>query len=234
MEGIILAGGLGTRLRGVIGDLPKCMAPVAGKPFLHYLLSYLAEQKISRVTLSLGHAHEAVLQWLEQQQYPFQINSVIEREPLGTGGGILLAMQACTADDVFVFNGDTMFAIELSAMSDMHTHQKGETTVALKAMTNFDRYGTVQTNEKGIIASFEEKTPKAAGDINGGIYLINRNAFLDRALPQKFSFEKEYLERYVLEQKFCAYRSEGYFLDIGVPHDYQQAQEDFPALFSRA
>lgn len=231
MECIVLAGGLGTRLRSVIGAVPKCMAPVTGKPFLHYLFNYLASQKITHVTLSLGHAHEVVLEWLNDHEYPFAIDWVIEREALGTGGGIQLAMEKCKADDVFVFNGDTMFTADLTAMQIVHSLAGAETTLALKAMKNFDRYGTVQINQSQVITSFEEKTPKATGDINGGIYLISRNAFLKRELPEKFSFEKDYLERFVSEQKFHAYLSEGYFLDIGVPDDYQQAQQDFPSLF---
>src|SRR5687768_5011676 len=95
-EAIILAGGLGTRLRGVIGEIPKCMAPVAGKPFLHYILQYLTGQDISRVVLSLGYKSEVVIRWIKQEKRPLDIDWVIEKTPLGTGGGIRLAMEQCS------------------------------------------------------------------------------------------------------------------------------------------
>src|SRR6476469_9754255 len=117
MEAIILAGGLGTRLRGVIGeDTPKCMAPVAGKPFLFYLLQYAVQQGISRIVLSLGHRSEAVINWLATQDFPLVIDSAIEPEPMGTGGGIQLALRECRSDYVIVLNGDTMFQVQLPAL----------------------------------------------------------------------------------------------------------------------
>ena len=230
-EAIILAGGLGTRLRGVIGDTPKCMASVAGKPFLHYLFRYLTTQNISRIVLSLGYKSEAVIEWSAKEEWPFQIDQVIEEAPLGTGGGIRLAMEQCTANDVFVLNGDTMFMIDLAQMLSFHRQSPAETTLAIKAMEHFDRYGTVRMATDGAITSFEEKAPKIQGNINGGIYLINRQAFLQRAFPQKFSFEKDYLEQYVSEAVFYGWTSDAYFIDIGVPQDYKQARLDFQTLF---
>ncbi len=235
MEAIILAGGLGTRLRGVIGeDTPKCMAIVAGQPFLYYLLQYATSQGVHRIILSLGHKSEAVIDWLSIQTFPLRIEWVIESEPLGTGGGIQLALQACTAEHVAVLNGDTMFNIALQTMLQTHTQKNAETTIALKAMHNFERYGIVEKGKQNVITAFQEKAPREQGLINGGVYYINREAFLSRALPQKFSFEKDYLERFVGDQRFYAYEDPGYFIDIGVPHDYQQAQHDFHSLFSQA
>jgi D-glycero-alpha-D-manno-heptose 1-phosphate guanylyltransferase len=124
-----------------------------------------------------------------------------------------------------------MFTVAVAGMLEQHTQTAAETTLALKAMRDFDRYGTVRLQENGAITSFEEKTARTEGNINGGIYLIDRRAFLRRPLPQKFSFEKDYLERYVGEQKFFGYASDAYFIDIGVPQDYAQAQQDFIRLF---
>jgi len=236
IEAVILAGGLGTRLRGIIGgDTPKCMAPVAGHPFLHYLLRYAAAEGVSRVVLSLGHKSEVVLDWLGTQDHPLQIDSVIEAGPLGTGGGIQLALHACRAADVVVMNGDTMFDIPLRAgLLQRHQHSGAETTIALKTLQNFERYGRVEKKESGVIAAFQEKMPCPSGMINGGVYCINRTSFLERHLPEKFSFEKDYLEHFVAEGKFYAYEGHGYFIDIGVPEDFNRAQDDFPGLFSPA
>jgi D-glycero-alpha-D-manno-heptose 1-phosphate guanylyltransferase len=231
MECIILAGGLGTRLRSAIGDHPKCMAPLNGKPFLHYILQYLEQQGCTRIVLSLGYKHEVILQWVEEEKPGFDLDYVIEQEPLGTGGGIKLALGAATSATPIVLNGDTLFQIDLEQLKEFHELQKAETTLALKEMLRFSRYGSVQLDENNRIEAFDEKSYKEAGLINGGIYCISRERFLSREIPAKFSFEKDYLEAFVQERQFSGQVNNGYFIDIGVPEDYQQAQQDFKQLF---
>lgn len=231
MECIILAGGLGTRLQSVVQDVPKCMAPVNGKPFLHYLFDYAERQGCSRIMLSLGHKHEYILEWLKAQQRAFSIDYVIENEPLGTGGGIQLAIKEAREPFVFVLNGDTFFDVPLAELSAFHTQHNAETTLALKFMKNFDRYGIVNTGDTGAINSFEEKQYRSEGNINGGIYCIDVNAFLDKRLPEKFSFEKDYLETFVRDSRFYGYLCNNYFIDIGIPEDYYRAEQDFKNMF---
>ena len=231
MECVILAGGLGTRLRDTIGDYPKCMAPVNGKPFLHYLFVYLQEQGCRRVILSLGYKFEVITDWLRQHSWPFEISYVIENEPRGTGGGILLAMKEAHNENVAVLNGDTMFRVDLRDFFDFHDYMEAGTSLALKRMENFDRYGVVNEDSKHHALSFEEKQRRDSGLINGGVYIVNRKHLLDKDLPTKFSFEKDYLEAFVDEREFFAYKSEAYFIDIGIPEDYNKAQVDFKTLF---
>ncbi len=232
MEVIILAGGLGTRLKDVIGAYPKCMAPVNGKPFLSYLFDYVDAQGATRVILSLGYKHRVVTDWLETFDYlPFELDYVIESEPLGTGGGILGAMEVAETDDVAVLNGDTMFKVNLREQLKFHKEKNAATTLALKKMYKFDRYGVVNTDAAGVVTSFEEKQYKEEGMINGGAYFINREMFLAKNLPEKFSFEKDYLERFVKEKKIYGFTSEDYFIDIGIPVDYDAAQIDFKTQF---
>jgi len=231
MECIILAGGLGTRLKDTIGAYPKCMAPINDKPFVQYLFDYLEVQQCTRVILSLGYQHEIVLEWLSTQKRSFSIDHVIEQEPLGTGGAIQLAMQKAKTQNVLVLNGDTLFQVSLKQLLDFHTTNNADTTLALKEMKNFDRYGTVILDDKRCITSFEEKKESDYGLINGGVYVINKKAFLNKSLPEKFSFEKDYLEAYVNEGKFYGYKRYAYFIDIGVPEDYEQAKQDFKKLF---
>jgi D-glycero-alpha-D-manno-heptose 1-phosphate guanylyltransferase len=230
MECIVLAGGLGTRLQGVIGAQPKCMAPICGKPFLQYLFDYLDVQNCSSVTLSLGFRHEAVIEWVEKYDWPFRIDYVVETEPLGTGGGIALALKQTLKDDVFVLNGDTMFRADLNKMMEFHLSKKSATTLALKFLQNFERYGVVKVDDNSCIQSFEEKKYYDKGLINGGIYIINKSLFEGKKLPEKFSFEQQYLEQFVNEGNFYGFLSEAYFIDIGVPNDYEQAQIDFQKL----
>ncbi|NDC42989.1 MAG: hypothetical protein EBZ77_15805 [Chitinophagia bacterium] len=230
MEAIVLAGGLGTRLQSVIGAYPKCMAEVAGQPFLYYVLRYLQAQGCSRAILSLGFKSEVITDWLSTQQFPFPISYVIEDEPLGTGGGIQLALRIATEPHVCVLNGDTLFQVNLPELMAIHNAQQSAATLALKEMFAFDRYGVVTTSKTGVITAFEEKQYRESGWINGGIYVIDRAALLARQLPERFSFEKDFLECFVSEGRFVGCQQQGYFIDIGIPADYERAQHDFKTL----
>lgn len=232
MEVIVLAGGLGTRLQGVIGQYPKCMADVNGRPFLAYLFDYLATQRVTRVILSLGFKHKVVTEWVQQQDLPFVIDHVIEHEPLGTGGGMQLAMKEAVADNVIVLNGDTMYVADLPKQMATHRALHAAVTLGLKKMYDFDRYGVVKTNDHGRITSFEEKQHRAEGLINAGVYIVNTYAYFGKQLPVKHSFEKDYLEKFAHEGKFYGCTGEGYFIDIGIPADYERAQEELKTLFA--
>ncbi len=227
MECIILAGGLGTRLRSVIGEQPKCMAEVNEQPFLYYLFSLLAAQGFDHVILSLGYKSEIVIDWAEQNNWGFDLSYAIEQEPLGTGGGIQLALGKATEDDVVVLNGDTMFRVPLGEMMQFHETNSAETTLALKPMHNFERYGVVKIDDGNGITGFEEKQYREEGLINGGVYIINKPLFSKNSFPEKFSFEKDYLELQTGSGKLKGFVSREYFIDIGIPEDYKKAQTDF-------
>lgn len=227
MECIVLAGGLGTRLQSVVADVPKCMAPVNGMPFLHYIISYLQEQRCSRLILSLGYKHEVVLNWLATQSPSFEVDYVIEEVPLGTGGGIQLALSKAQTNNVAILNGDTMFRVDLQNMLQFHNEKNAATTLALKPMKQFDRYGVVSINEQQRITAFKEKQHYEEGLINGGVYIVNNAALAGKELPQKHSFERDYFERYVAEGNMYGFVSNEYFIDIGIPSDFEKAQEDF-------
>lgn len=226
-ECIILAGGFGTRLQSVVNDRPKCLAPIGDNPFLEYLLSYLVQQGVQHVVLSLGYKHELVEEWLLSYQAPLHITMVVEKEPLGTGGGIRLALQQTFGASVFVVNGDTFFPVQLEKL--LHIHQKGrfKATLALKPLRDFDRYGSVELEDQRITA-FREKQFCADGLINGGVYLLQRDV-LDH-LPEKFSFEQDFLEREVDRSTIGGYVEDAYFIDIGVPEDYKRAQKELGGL----
>lgn len=229
-ECILLAGGFGTRLQGVIGSVPKCMALVAGQPFIYYILKYIERQNIHRVVISLGYLSVQVTDWLSTQQFSLDIDWVIESEPLGTGGGIHFAMKKCKSEKVFVLNGDTFFGLAFEDLIQLQERSGAETCLGIKHMENAERYGLVQIEESGLITGFLEKRPGSGGLINGGVYLIDRKRFMDRKFPDVFSFEKEYLEACVAEGCFYGLQSEGYFIDIGIPADYERAQQEFATL----
>ena len=235
MEAIILAGGLGTRLRSVVSEVPKCMAPVAGIPFLKYLLDSLKTSSygVSRVVLSVGYLREIVMDWVQahKEDYPFTFDYAVEETPLGTGGGIRLALERCTGDDVLILNGDTYFNADLGSLSAFHKASGSAISIALKPMRNFERYGNVLT--KGdLITEFKEKAPCREGLINGGIYAVSRSRLSPffEGLPEKFSFETAVLPK-VTSAGLCAGLTQDcYFIDIGIPEDYERAQRELPEL----
>ncbi|MBK8054911.1 MAG: nucleotidyltransferase family protein [Saprospiraceae bacterium] len=226
-EAIILAGGLGTRLRTEVPDLPKCMAPVAGKPFLDYVIRALQEQGVTKFIFSLGYRSEVVLQHLEQSWPKLKYDYTIETIPLGTGGGIRFAVQKVKGDSFFVLNGDTYFEVNLPSMLKKHIEVQAEITVALKKMYHFDRYGSVLIGQNNIISAFQEKTYREIGWINGGIYLIQKQLITNIGIANPFSFEKEILEKYVDKNCIFGFESDGYFIDIGIPEDFKKANLDF-------
>ena len=231
-EAIILAGGLGTRLREVLPDIPKSMAPVDGRPFLSFVIDHLRIQGIQRFVFSLGYKWEMIEQYLQQHYPTLNHTSVIEEEPMGTGGAIQLAIQKVVSENVFIANGDTLFKAKLKELSQLQKNKNAACTLALKPLKQFDRYGAVELDKEKKIISFREKQFYENGFINGGLYLLNKTRFLDHSFPEKFSFEKEYLEKYYREESFYASVQDEYFIDIGIPKDYQKAQDDLkkPAL----
>ncbi len=225
-EAIILTGGLGTRLRSVVPDLPKCMAPVAGRPFLFYVINQLRRHGITRFIFSLGYRSEIILEYLKQEFPTLNFTYSIEAEPLGTGGAIQLAAKLCEGSIAVIANGDTLYKADLKNAWELHELSGAECSLLLKPMQDFDRYGVVETNEKHIITLFREKQFYTEGSINGGLYILNTNSFLQKRYPEKFSFEKDYLEAHYDQGRFLGIKDNGYFIDIGVPEDFQKAQKE--------
>jgi len=225
-QALILAGGLGTRLRSVVSDLPKCMAPVAGRPFLFYVINYLRSQGIEKFIFSLGYKHEIIEEYLKDQFSTLQYECSIEEEPLGTGGAIQLACKLATEKNVIIANGDTLFKINGKELFSFHIEHKADCTLALKPMQQFDRYGVVELNENAAVKDFKEKQFYETGLINGGIYILNVENFLAKKFPAKFSFEKDFLEQYYQQGKIAGIIQDNYFIDIGIPEDYERVQEE--------
>jgi len=224
VEAIILAGGLGTRLRSVVSDIPKCMAPVAGKPFLHYVLDHLQKEGVEKFIFSLGHLHEQVTGYLDANHPEMHKAYSIEKEPLGTGGAVKLACSLAKGRTVVVVNGDTLFRLDLVKLTAFHNMCGADCTLSLKPMTNIDRYGVVELRKDYSISDFKEKKAYASGLINAGVYALNAERFIKEDLPEKFSFEQDYLEKKYSTRKFYAVVQDSYFIDIGIPEDYERAQ----------
>ena len=225
-QAIILAGGLGTRLRSVVSELPKCMAPVAGKPFLHYVIAHLQKEGIQNFIFSVGYKSESITSFVKENLPGTNFRFSIEDEPLGTGGAIKLAMEKTSEKNILVCNGDTLFNVHVNELNNFHLQHAADCTLCLKPMNNFERYGVVEVNNDASIKSFKEKQFYEAGLINGGVYALNIRNFMKENLPEKFSFEKDYLEKYVDEKKMYGLIQNEYFIDIGIPEDYERAQTE--------
>lgn len=232
-EAIVLVGGLGTRLRSVVGDLPKCMAPVNGIPFINFIVSYLRNEGIQKFIFSLGYKHEIISAYLDKS-FP-EINKiyVIEELPLGTGGAIKKAVLEVKGKDVIIINGDTLFNIDLAQLSNAHRDFSGDCTIALKQMTMFSRYGTVELNSDLSVKAFNEKKYCEKGMINGGIYALDVTDFLQQPLGEIFSFENEFLQKNAGAKKFYGMESDHYFIDIGIPEDFNKFQQDYNFILSK-
>lgn len=230
-ECLILAGGLGTRLRSVINDRPKCLARIHDKTFIDYLIFFLIKNNVKNFVFSLGHQSEQIVNHLNVY-YKNKINytTVIEKEQLGTGGAILNSIHYCKSDDVLILNADTFFNFDLSSLFDFHFKMNSYCSIALKEMKNFNRYGSVLLNNNNQVVEFEEKTYKEEGNINSGFILLNKRHFLSKNLPVKFSFENDYLKNEVSLGKTYGIILVGEFIDIGIPEDYEKSANFFNKL----
>ncbi len=232
-EAIVLAGGLGTRLRTIIQEVPKPMAPIGKKPFLAYLLSYLSGQGIQHVILSVGYKYEYIQQYFGYQYNNLTIDYAIEPKRLGTGGAIRYALQFTRSEEVLICNGDTLFTLSIRRLLAYHQRANAQLSLALKGMQQPKRYGLVEINHQCRIIHFHEKGHNnPCGWINGGVYLLNKSFFLQFALPETFSFEHDFLQQYYQQHKFYGFPCTGYFIDIGIPEDYRRACVELPKLFA--
>ena len=215
-EAIVLAGGFGTRLKSVVSDVPKPMAPVAGKPFLTYLLDRLKRQGYGHVILATGYLHEKVEEYFGREYHGISIDYARELSPLGTGGAMVNALQHCSEKYITVLNGDTLFDINHERLCHFADEKKTSLSIVLRQVPDAGRYGSVETDNEGLI--------------NGGIYRVSRNLFDGYTVGEQFSFEKELMQQHYRNERYYAYADGAYFIDIGIPEDYARAQKELPLL----
>ncbi len=229
MEAIILAGGFGTRLKPCVDNLPKPLAPIGGKPFLHYLLDYLYANGIHRAIISTGYLAEYIEETIGKTYRGMIIDYCREESPLGTGGAIKKALGMCRDSYAVTVNGDSFFDVDLFGMQKLHEESGCPITLAAREVPWAEHSGFL-TIKNGRLNGFREKGVKSAGLINGGIYFINKGV-LDGVTEEKFSFEK-----LVLEGGYCpvaVLESNGYFIDIGIPENYRKAEAEKDFLISK-
>lgn len=228
---VILAGGLGTRLRPVLADRPKVLAPVRGRPFMAYLLDQLADYAIRRAVVCTGYLGEQIPAAFGEMYRGIHLTYSCESSPLGTAGAIRLALPHLDSSMVLAMNGDSYCAANLSAFWHWHSAQEGEATILLRWMSDTRRYGRVNVDDGGRVLRFEEKyAAQGPGWVSGGIYLLSQR--LIRTIParQAVSLERETFPAWV-RSGLRGYRSSGGVVDIGTPESYAALKE---ALMSRS
>jgi NDP-sugar pyrophosphorylase family protein len=224
-EAVVLAGGLGTRLRAVVSDVPKPLAPIAGRPFLAWLLEGLGRQGIRRVVLATGYMAGAIRQRMGDGHAGVALDYAEEAQPMGTGGAIWGALARCSGERVFVLNGDTWLGADLAAIAAQAP--AADLVMAVREVPDRSRYGSVVT-EGDRVLGLAEKGPGGAGVINAGLYLMRRDLPARRPFPGPFGLEAEVLAKPgTLDIR--AHVTDAPFIDIGTPEDFARAQALVPA-----
>jgi len=250
MQAILLCGGMGTRLRSVVSDRPKPMADICGKPFLQYLLEMLRDKGITEVIFALGYMGEMIEEYFQDgSAFGLKIAYSYEEEPLGTGGAIRNALPKILEEEVLVLNADTYFPMDYQGLLRFHQENDGDFSLATRAIEDISRYGAVRRDPAGRILAWNEKlgdggqqpgegskqpiegnaqqaasaSPKSlSGEINGGIYVMKKSLIAE--IPEgKQSLEQDCIPKWLSEGKrIFGLPFHGYFMDIGIPKDYQQ------------
>lgn len=226
---VILAGGMGTRLKDALGDLPKPMAPIGGRPFLEYLLFLLKARGMKEFVFCIGDGGDKIRDhFASGDKFGVSIRYTVEKRLLGTGGAIKLAEPLVDSEDFFVVNGDTYLEADLRSVLRHHRNSGAAATIALVRKEDTGRYGRVTLGETMNVLSFEEKGGGgSAGHINGGLYVFRKEIF--DAIPEGkiCSLEREILP-VLVGNGLYGFPVDGYFIDIGVPEDYETAREELP------
>lgn len=224
---IILAGGLGTRLRSAVPDLPKPLAPINGRPFLEYQLDYWLGQGIRRFILSVGYKHELIQQHFGNAYRGAEIDYAVETEPLGTGGGLLLAAGRIRAPGPWlVLNGDTFLEVQAEELAAFHQRHDADVTLSLFEVVQNTRYTGVDVDEAGRVTRLQSEATGQRQLINGGVYLFGEAglAMLSYRPGERVSLETEILESMLRGgRRVFGCAAHGRFIDIGIPDDYARA-----------
>ncbi len=229
---LILVGGKGTRLASLVSDVPKPMAPIGEKPFLHYILTYLKQSGFIKITLLTGYKSESISDYFgDGKAMGLQISYSHEATPLGTGGATRQAMKQIPAENFLILNGDTFYNIDYKAF--VLTSQS-PVSMALNQLSSAGRYGTVVLNHEGQVTAFKEKAPdRVEGFINAGVYLLNKE--IADLIPSGFvSLETDVFPELASKGWIQGVPMKAQFIDIGIPEDYKRAQTEIPRWISNA
>jgi NDP-sugar pyrophosphorylase family protein len=227
VHAVILAGGLGTRLRPAVADLPKVLAPVLGRPWLLFILDQLAGADIRQVVLLTGHKAGQVRDEIGDHYRGMRLTYSPEPTPLGTAGAVRAALPCLTGDAILLMNGDSYCAVDLNALCEFHSRQHADISMVLARSSDASRFGMVRVDTQERVIAFDEKTQSGGGWINAGVYFLAKSLIEEIAPHRQVSLEKEMFPHWIGRRAAYAFRTEGPFLDIGTPESYAQAAAFF-------
>lgn len=225
MEIIILAGGLGTRLSDHLGDNPKPMVNINGKPFLYYLFEYLIKNNVKKVILSVFYRYEKIIKYFGNEYKGLKILYSIDKSQLGTGGAIKNALKLSNNENLIILNGDTYYDVNLGSLMNDHKLNNNDITLAVKPKKNFNRYGHVIFSQDNTVLEFAKKNFQSFGYIDGGVFCIN-TAIFKNYINNTFSIN-DFISQHINILKIKVVKFDSAFIDIGTPNDYQKALKLF-------
>ncbi len=228
INAVILVGGLGTRLKGVVADRPKVLAPVRNRPFLTFLLDKLAAAGLKKVVLGTGYRAEMICAAIGERYKSLRVVHSRETSPLGTGGALRQALTYLDSDPILVMNGDSYCTADLRNYWQWFLAGERPGALLLARVPETSRFGRVRVGDDDLVVSFEEKGAQAGpGWINAGIYLLRRQVV--EAIPAGtfYSLEQELFPLMADQKRLHGYRSEAAFIDIGTPAAYAEADKFF-------
>jgi len=231
MRAVVLAGGLGLRLRERVAVLPKVMAPVAGRPFLEYVLDQLIAGQVSDVVLSVGYQAETIIRHFGDSYRTLPLRYAVEAEPLGTGGAILNALTGLGDEPAIVVNGDSLLDIDYHEFMEWYWRQPVSFAVVLRSVDDVARFGAVDV-QRDVVTGFIEKGRAGPGMINAGVYILRPGLLRELGLSGKFSLETDFLQKHYRAIQPRAYITSAFFIDIGVPSDFDRAQHELARMAS--
>ncbi|MDR6584358.1 hypothetical protein HBH1_02112 [Herbaspirillum sp. BH-1] len=227
MKAIVLCGGLGTRLGELTRETPKPMIPVAGRPFLSYVLDRLVEGGASELVLAVSFQWEKIRALYGSQWRGVPVVYSVEPQPLGTGGAIRHAMRSHEIEEAIVVNGDTLLDLDAGALAAFARDKAADVAMALKYMADTSRFGRVEIDQAARVLGFREKGVGQAGLINSGVYHVHARVFAD-STDAAFSFELDVLAGKLDTAAIYGMQTDAYFIDMGVPEDLARAQYELP------
>jgi len=224
---IILCGGLGRRLRSVVGDVPKVMAQVDGRPFLDLIIDNLKSQGVERIVLCTGYKADLIEDYYREHDFGITVDFSREEEPLGTGGALKNAHEIISSNPFFVLNGDSFLSVDLQAFLDFHTKKDSAASLMVSEVSASKDFGSLKMDETDQITDFCEKIEGSAQQwVNAGIYCFDQAIFSYMPEGEKFSLENDLFPK-LAGNKFYGYRVDKKFFDIGTPERYESVKQDF-------
>ena len=226
---VILCGGLGTRLKGTLGELPKAMARVKGQPFLDILVQYVSSFGFQRFILCTGYKSEVIERYYKRNKNGQEIIISREKTPLGTGGAVKEASKVIRSDRFLVMNGDSFCFLDFTDFVDFHKRKEAFISIGLNRSYDARDYGSITMNRLGRVKAFDEKKVSRKALVNVGIYLFERSVLSLMPYGEKFSLEYDFFPKNI-NNRMYGFLTEGSFIDIGTPQRYKKATKFFNSM----